>query len=343
MEKRRKILSKTRKSIQSGRVVKRSTRKTSKPDRLGTHTDINGDSFFESLANDKLVCATGSAVDTVSVESLDSSNSLITLLSSRDSIASEVFRKSTSTPNTYHSHSDSLEIMDSTESNVKNMVRSSQNGTFEDAVMTNFREMFIRIGQLEKHVAQLDVHAVELKNELKTSNAKVIPKIKTIDQKDLLVFGLPANSKAALDTFEQNLANANFLDGIGKLLIEIGGDSGRSKGAQVLIPLFTSVIHPSLWSKITWSGRAGKGQAKKVPFKVYANLIRLICKLCHDADQQYSSEQCIEDIKYKILKHAYKLGSEATNTTETTSSLSPSTSTTPTSEIIDIDNDTIET
>lgn len=55
----------------------------------------------------------------------------------------------------------------------------------------------------------------------------------------------------------------------------------------------------------SWTGRAGKGQPRKIPLSKYANVVKLICDICCKADHDYSHERCLDDFKYKIIKYAH--------------------------------------
>lgn len=88
--------------------------------------------------------------------------------------------------------------------------------------------------------------------------------------------------------------------------MKIGGDTGDNDRSKVLEPIVHALIAPILLSSISWSGRAGKGKSKKIALSKYAGIVRIICSLCQKADKSSDSEQCIKDIKYKIIKYAYE-------------------------------------
>lgn len=58
-------------------------------------------------------------------------------------------------------------------------------------------------------------------------------------------------------------------------------------------------------SNISWTGR-GKGTEKKIPLKNFPRITAFISDMCKIADKNFSQEDCIRLIKYKILKYAYK-------------------------------------
>lgn len=89
-----------------------------------------------------------------------------------------------------------------------------------------------------------------------------------------------------------------------KILTKIGGEKGNAQGAKIVEPLVHALITPKMLATISWSGRSGKGKEKKIPFSKYNNTINLITSICNKADSKYTSDECVKDIKYKILKYA---------------------------------------
>lgn len=87
--------------------------------------------------------------------------------------------------------------------------------------------------------------------------------------------------------------------------MRIGGESGVADGFAVLEAVVYCMIYPSFLSKISWTGRAGKGQPKKVALSKYANIVKLILEICQKADNSYGHDDCLEDLKYKIIKYAH--------------------------------------
>lgn len=83
----------------------------------------------------------------------------------------------------------------------------------------------------------------------------------------------------------------------------IGGSSGKGNGAKILQPIVHTIISPTFLCSISWTGR-GKGKERKIPFSIYVNIVNMITKLVTAADKNYTQVKTIEDLKYKIIKHA---------------------------------------
>lgn len=58
-------------------------------------------------------------------------------------------------------------------------------------------------------------------------------------------------------------------------------------------------------AKITWSGRSGKGQAKKIALSGFRNLVRFMHVICRKADCCYTYDSFLNDLKYKVIKYAH--------------------------------------
>lgn len=91
-----------------------------------------------------------------------------------------------------------------------------------------------------------------------------------------------------------------------KTLIVIGGKSGTAEGDKVVGHIVQALISHVFLSDITWTGKAGKGKEKKIALEKYANIVRVIFSLCHNADHSYTLQKCRNAVIYKVLKHAYR-------------------------------------
>lgn len=91
-----------------------------------------------------------------------------------------------------------------------------------------------------------------------------------------------------------------------KTLIVIGGESGTAEGDKVVGHIVHALISHVFLSDITWTGKAGKGKEKKIALEKYANIVRVIFSLCHNADRSYTLKNCQNGVIYKVLKHAYR-------------------------------------
>lgn len=89
------------------------------------------------------------------------------------------------------------------------------------------------------------------------------------------------------------------------ILNKIGGESGKANGSKILEPLVLAIFEPKMLNRISWTGRAASGKAKKIAISKYSNILRLITNLCEKADSTYKSEECLYDLKYKIIKYAH--------------------------------------
>lgn len=192
----------------SGKIVRRPTRIISKPDRLGIRrSSANGDQFFENLNRVQIEEA---QMDTVSLESTDDTpTSMISLSSISTENLIENSNESvnlrapiTSSPNSLQSNERSIEIIGN----------KDRNDSFETMVLLQLKEILIRIGQLERHVAEVDTRIIGITNELKSDRqvSKSATKINSIEQQDLLKYGLPVNSPEMLDKLEKQLSESEF-------------------------------------------------------------------------------------------------------------------------------------
>lgn len=89
-------------------------------------------------------------------------------------------------------------------------------------------------------------------------------------------------------------------------MTKIGGEKGDANGETVLEPLIHAIIVPQMLTKISWTGRAGRGKEKKVVLSKYGNILSLITSLCELADRTYKPMECTEHIKHRVLKYAAK-------------------------------------
>lgn len=217
---RRKEVSK-KASLQKGKITKRVPRKISKPDRLGVRkSNENGDAFFANLRDQpnttQISSESEEATNSASVESsISASNSMITLssaasphtISDENSNESETFRNpTTSTPTSLRSVSRSVEILES----------NNSKEAFEKVVIDSLKEILIRIKKLEKDVARLDTHMVELKRSFAINRnvSKSPTQINSNDPAELIPFDLPVNSTDRLEKLDTDLSNAEYLDGL---------------------------------------------------------------------------------------------------------------------------------
>lgn len=239
-----KANSKRRVSSKLIKIHKRPTRKLTKPMRYGSRVSSgSGDDFFERLIEQTQTSAnnvtggTTASERPILVATQTRSDSIITLNSTATSN-----ENSTEPNNSQNALTDALNSSSSSNSmNVHEVRQSTPNSSrstlgsigflggddnsqsFESVVRNGLSEILIRLGQLEKHVAKLDARIVDLSNDLNKSEpvSKTVTKIKSIEQKDLLQFGLPVNSSDALNKLEDNLSKTEFLNSVVSVRSEI--------------------------------------------------------------------------------------------------------------------------
>lgn len=84
---------------------------------------------------------------------------------------------------------------------------------------------------------------------------------------------------------------------------KIGGTSGTANGEKVLKPVVLSIIEKKMLANISWTGRSAEGETK-IPLSAFRNIVKLISSICQTADSTYDEVECVEHLKYKILKYA---------------------------------------
>lgn len=87
------------------------------------------------------------------------------------------------------------------------------------------------------------------------------------------------------------------------MLKVIGGVNGKCDGRKILEPVVYSLIAPSFMCKISWTGRAGKGEPRKIPLSKYINVVNLIAFTLNKADRRYTQLKTENKLKYTIIKN----------------------------------------
>lgn len=98
------------------------------------------------------------------------------------------------------------------------------------------------------------------------------------------------------------------------VLQKIGGTNVR--GDLLIEPVYHAIIAPKFSASITWSGRAGKGKAKKIALSKYGRIVQIIASVCNKADERYTTEKCTRDLKYKVIKYSQSRFGESDNENE---------------------------
>lgn len=86
----------------------------------------------------------------------------------------------------------------------------------------------------------------------------------------------------------------------------VGGEQGNADGEVVIIRLCNYIFTEQLLSNVTWTGKCGKKDKKKISFKSFEQINDLICNLSNAADQKIDKNSYQQIIVYKVLKYAYK-------------------------------------
>lgn len=86
----------------------------------------------------------------------------------------------------------------------------------------------------------------------------------------------------------------------------VGGDGGKAEGEEVIIRICGYMFSEQLLSNMTWTGKCGKKEKKKIAFKSFEQIIQLFCNLSSAADKRFDQKDCHQVFVYKVLKYAYK-------------------------------------
>lgn len=67
------------------------------------------------------------------------------------------------------------------------------------------------------------------------------------------------------------------------------------------------IFRPELLAEFTWTGKSQKGK-KKHAFKIYDQIQETILESLIKIDKAYNIDRLQKEIKYNVLKYAYKVG-----------------------------------
>lgn len=211
----KKISARSSTSVNSRKITSRlrSNRVTKRPNRLGVRrSSINGDAFFECLNSSQTketeTVPFESSTDTPTFDSIPSGNLI-------DSPQENLMEKSAD-----RNTNDSVNLctpITSTPPLLRPNERTfgmteHDRDSSQGLVLLQLKEILVRLGELEKHTAQIDTRIIGITNELKSARqlAKPVTKINAIDKQDLLTFGLPVHSQLSLDKLEKQLTEHAF-------------------------------------------------------------------------------------------------------------------------------------
>lgn len=85
----------------------------------------------------------------------------------------------------------------------------------------------------------------------------------------------------------------------------INGTDGSKSGHDVILSVVDAVIHPSIQSQYTWTGKTNNKTVKKQRFNDLSEIHGLLLCVCRKADNSYSKRDFMEHLIYKVLKYAY--------------------------------------
>lgn len=80
--------------------------------------------------------------------------------------------------------------------------------------------------------------------------------------------------------------------------------------------IFNSIFEDSFLTNITWTGRSGTKNQKKIVLKSCTNIVQLLKDLCIASDEKYTAEKCEKAIVYKVLKYAYRKKKDSETSTD---------------------------
>lgn len=93
----------------------------------------------------------------------------------------------------------------------------------------------------------------------------------------------------------------------------VGGENGKSNGEEVVLQICNYMFSEQLLSNMTWTGKSGQKEKKKIAFKSFVQLIDLFYKLSNAADNTFDDKSCHRVFVYKVLKYAYKKTTDVEN------------------------------
>lgn len=90
-----------------------------------------------------------------------------------------------------------------------------------------------------------------------------------------------------------------------KYLISLNGARGSKKGSKIVKSVVEAVISRAVLSTYTWTGRTNSTVTKKNALSSKQNTLDLIFEVIKAYDTNYSKQECMDDIKYKVCKYAH--------------------------------------
>ncbi|XP_055306816.1 uncharacterized protein LOC129571072 [Sitodiplosis mosellana] len=176
---------------------------------------------------------------------------------------------------------------------------------------------------LQRSVVGFEVRCIESENTQKQQSK--IKKLGKVTDEQLQQLNLPLTDENGITGFNTKLKKKDFYDKVYKIFKSVGGETGTAVGEEVVQRICDYMFSEQLLSNMTWTGKCGQKERRKIAFKSFVQLIELFCNLGHAADNTFDKQECHRFFVYKVLKYAYKKSSDenaqkkTTNVSETLS------------------------
>lgn len=74
---------------------------------------------------------------------------------------------------------------------------------------------------------------------------------------------------------------------------------------KLLKAVLYKLIAKPFFAMFTWTGKAGRGQARKTSLQNYTNILRVLHKILVKLEGSYDFEMFIDHLKNKVIRNAY--------------------------------------
>lgn len=89
--------------------------------------------------------------------------------------------------------------------------------------------------------------------------------------------------------------------------MKLHGSSGELNASKIIKSVVNAIIAPELLQKHTMTGKSDKKDVKKLRFKIYVNVLKIVKRVLLAADTSYNEIKFRKDLTYKVMKYAYKM------------------------------------
>lgn len=79
----------------------------------------------------------------------------------------------------------------------------------------------------------------------------------------------------------------------------------RGNKPKLLKTVLHEFVAKPLFAMFTWTGKAGRGQARKNALKDYPKFLRLLHTILENIEGTYDKEMFLDHLKNKVIKQAY--------------------------------------